>query len=118
MAQYMIIFNRPISDNVTLFGFKICDGKQASLYMHCVDLLMQDDAKFDSGNDELTYSNEDFDSIKITSNETKLLCKLFDLDYLNESSIVGIFPDAINDAYELELLNEDENEDLDELEDF
>ena len=46
----------------------------------------------------------------------KLLCKLFDLDYLNESSIVGIFPDAVNDAYELGLTDEDD--DLDELEEY
>ena len=116
MAQYMITFTKPITDNVTLFGFKICDGKQASLYMHCIDLLTQEDAKFDTGNDELNYSNEDFDSIKITTAEIKLLCKLFDLDYLNESSIVGIFPDAVNDAYELGLTDEDD--DLDELEEY
>jgi hypothetical protein len=118
MAQYMINFTRPISDNITLFGFKICDNKQASLYLHCVDLLTQEDAKFDIGNDEINYSNDDFELIKITNTETKLLCKLFDLDYLNESSIIGIFPDAINDAYELGLTDDDNDDEIDNIDEF
>ena len=111
MAHYLITFNKQISNDKNLFGFKIFDSKQASLYMHCVNLLSQEAIVFDGGSEEYQYFQEDFESIKLTSSEVKTLCKLFYLDFLNESSIVGIFPDAINDAYDNNLVDEDENED-------
>ena len=42
MAHYLITFNKQISNDKNLFGFKIFDSKQASLYMHCVNLLSQE----------------------------------------------------------------------------
>lgn len=113
----MITFTKQISDDINLFGFKIFDGKNASLYMNCINLLSQEDIKFDSGYEEIQYVIEDFESIKITSAELKTLCKLFDLDFLNESATIGIFPDAVNDAYEYDLINEDED-DFYDIDDF
>lgn len=110
MAHYLITFNKQISDDKNLFGFKIFDSKQASLYMHCIDLLSQEDIFFDGGSEEYQYFQEDFESMKLTSSEVKTLCKIFYLDFLNESSSIGIFPDAINDAYDNNLVDEDEDD--------
>lgn len=119
MAQYLTTFTKQISDDINLFGFKIFDSKQASLYMHCIDLLSQDYFTFDGGIEEIQYSIDDFESIKISSAEMKTLCKIFELDYLNESSSIGIFPDAINDAYENGLIDDEENvEDQDYIDDY
>ena len=119
MAHYLITFNKQISNDKNLFGFKIFDSKQASLYMHCVNLLSQEAIFFFWGSEEYQYFQEDFESIKLTSSEVKALCKLFYLDFLNESSIVGIFPDAINDAYDNNLVDEDEDEnDIEDIDEY
>lgn len=115
MAQYLITYSRQINDD-NLFGFKIYDQKQANLYMHCVNLLAQENISWNFDEYQLPYDVEDFVINKITSGEMKTLCKLFDLDYLNESSVVGTFPDAINDSYENNLTDEDEDE-IDDFED-
>lgn len=115
MAQYLITYSKQINEN-NLFGFKIYDQKQANLYMHCVDALVQENISWNFDEYQLPYDNEDFVINKITSSEMKTLCKLFDLDYLNESSVVGTFPDAINDSYEYNLID-DEEDDIEDIDD-
>jgi hypothetical protein len=114
MAQYLITYSRPTNDQ-SIFGFKICDSKQANLYMHCVNLLIQENVSWNYDENQLPYENDDFEVTKLTTPEMKTLCRIFDMDYLNESNIVGTFPDAINDAYEYNLIDEDEN-DISDLE--
>lgn len=115
MAQYLIKCTKDVNDE-TLFGFKVCDSKQANLYMHCINLLSEDNETWYFNDQQLNYESDDFEVIKITNSEMKTLCKLFNLDYLNESTIIGALPDAINDAYEYNLINEDED-DIDAIED-
>jgi hypothetical protein len=110
MAHFLITYSKPINDNTTIFGFKVCDSKQTNLYMHCVNQLVQENMSWNYDEIQLSYELDDFELMKITTPEMKTLCKLFDLDYLNESSIMGAFPDAINDAYEYNLIDEDEND--------
>lgn len=115
MAQYLVTYTKQLNDDV-IFGFKIYDAKQANLYMHCVNLLIQEQISWNFEDIQLPYESDDFETMKLTSSEVKTLCKLFDLDYLNESSIIGSFPDAINDAYEYNLIDEDESN-IDEIDD-
>jgi hypothetical protein len=104
-ANYLIIFSKEdsFSDSI-LFGFKLFDNKESCQFMKCVNLLANEDASFEFNNITYSYNSDEFIKIKLTSSDLKTLNKVFDFSY--EKNSLGIFPDAINDAYDLDLIDE------------
>lgn len=116
MAKNIIIFKEETEDfSNTLFGFKIVDSKVAEKYMLLINKLSNKSIDFDFGYGVSSYDVEKFEVTKLTSMDLKILEKLFDVDLDNfESTVVGIFPDVFNDAYEAGItddLEEDDEED-------
>lgn len=108
MAKNIIIF-RESSDDVsnTLFGFKIVDAKLSEKYISLINKLSNKNIDFDFGYGTTLYDIDKFEIMKITSSDVKFLEKIFDLEIDNmESSTVGIFPDVFNDAYEIGLIDD------------
>jgi len=117
MAKNIIIYQNISDGDKSLLGFKILNQKAANQFMKAVSLLENSSEKFDFNELSLDYSTENFEIYKITGSEIKVLTKLFSID--EEDDPIGVFPDAINDAYELNLLSdedEDEEDDYDEYE--
>lgn len=118
MAKNIIIFQNEPGEENTLLGFKILDINSTKQYMKAVSLLSNANEKFEINNMLIDYEMEKFEILKITAGDIKVLSKLFNVGEDEETA--GIFPDAINDAYELGLLSDDDeyneynDEDFDE----
>ena len=110
MAKNIIIFQDSTTDEEsTLFGFKILNQNSTKQFMKSVSLLSNIGEKFDVNNSSIYYDMEKFEVIKISSYELKVLTKIFNIE--DEEESIGIFPDAINDAYEFGLLSDNNDED-------
>jgi hypothetical protein len=116
MAKNIIIFRESTEDvSNTLFGFKIVESKLLEKYISLINKLSNKNAEFDFGYGVTSYDIEKFEVMKLSSVDVKYLEKLFDIDGDNlESSSVGIFPDVFNDAYEIGLIDDldDDEEDF------
>lgn len=86
MKIKLITFTNNISDNITYFGFKIFSSKDANQFIKCVQRLEENNSEFDSGDIYLPWNQSDFEIQDISSNDCKLLYKLFDLDIKDETS--------------------------------
>jgi hypothetical protein len=107
----LIVFNIDISDSQNIFGFKLFNNNDAKQYLKCVKLLENNNSEITTNAESYEYSSQYFSMFNATSNELKVLQKFFDIDDdLSESNAVGFFPNAIEDAYEEGLLDEDEDE--------
>jgi len=107
----LIVFNIDISDSQNIFGFKLFNNNDAKQYLKCVKLLENNNSEITTNAESYEYSSQYFSMFNATSNELKVLQKFFDIDGdLSESNAVGFFPNAIEDAYEEGLLDEDEDE--------
>lgn len=111
MAKNIIIFQNIPGDNNSLAGFKILDKFSSNRFLKAVSLLSDAGEKFEIDEMILDYDKEKFEVLKIGSTEIKVLLKLFNIE--DEESF-GIFPDAINDAYECGLMTDDEDENYNE----
>lgn len=105
MAKNIIIFQNIPDDNNSLIGFKIFDKISTNRFLKAVSLLSDAGEKFEMNDTLLDYDKEKFEILKISSNEIKILSRLFNIE--DEESF-GIFPDAINDAYEYGLMSDDD----------
>ena len=114
MAKNIIIFQHTPDENNSLFGFKIFNQKTAKQFMHVVSILADSNEKFEFNDSLIDYDVENFEIMKISTTELKVLLKLFNCG--EEEECVGVFPDAINDAYELGLISDDEEYSDDEYE--
>lgn len=115
MAKNIIIFQDDPGEENTLLGFKILNANSTKQFMKAVSLLSNVNEKFEINNMLIDYEIEKFEILKITAGDIKVLSKLFNVEEDEETA--GIFPDAINDAYELGLMSDDEetdDEDFDE----
>lgn len=114
-TNYLIIFSK--EDTFTdsaFFGFKLFEKNEAKQYMKCIKKLSEDGVSFEIDGNSYIYSDEDFSEMKLTASDIKTLNKIFDFSY--EKNGLGIFPDAINDAYDLNLFDEDYNDDYNDEE--
>ena len=116
MTKNIIIFQNSPDEEVSLFGFKIFNQKSAKHFMKAISILANSNEKFEYDNISIDYDVEKFELMKVSSTDIKTLSKLFNVE--NEEESVGIFPDAINDAYELGLMSDEEDEDEDYLNDY
>lgn len=116
MAKNIVIFQEN-EDSISnsIFGFKIMDQKLTDKFLNLVKKLANKNAVYDFGQGVSYYDIEKFEVIKLSSVDIRVLEKLFDIqDGTSESSIVGIFPDAFNDAYEIGLIGDIDDEDDEE----
>lgn len=109
MAKNIIIFQDSPDDDNTLLGFKILNQKATKQLMKAITLLANANEKFEFNETLIDYDVEKFEIIKVTTGDIKVLSKLFNIE--EEEETIGIFPDAINDAYELGLISDDEDYD-------
>lgn len=104
-SRYIIIYHRQDEDS-PLLGFSIMESQEASQYMKAVKRLADEECmiEFDNRIYDSVYDENDFIKTKISESEEAILEKLFDI----EESTVGLFPNAVDDAYDNGLLDEDE----------
>ena len=102
-SKYIIIYHRQDED-FPFLGFSIMESQEASQYMKAVKRLADEECmkEFDNRIYDAVYDENDFNKMKISESEEAILDKLFDV----EESTVGMFPDAVNDAYDNGLLDE------------
>ena len=102
-SKYIIIYHRQDED-FPLLGFSIMESQEASQYMKAVNRLADEECmiEFDNRIYDAVYDENDFIKMKISESEEAILDKLFDV----EESTIGMFPDAVNDAYDNGLLDE------------
>jgi len=120
MAKNIIIFRESTDDiSNTPFGFKIVDSKLSEKYFSLINKLANRNIEFDFGYGTLSYDIDKFEILKISNSDIKILEKIFDIEIGDHSSEpVGIFPDVMNDAYEVGLISDiDEGEDEEDIED-
>jgi len=110
--KYIIIYSRQDADP-NLFGFSIMESKKASQYMKAVNLLAEESLPVSVAEmfQDVIYDSEDFIKMKLNATDLSVLEKIFNLE--DEEEFVGIFPDAIADAYD-NGLTEESDEDYDE----
>lgn len=91
-------------------GFKILPNKEAKKYKKAVKLLQNNSSTFSFGSDEYEWSYDSVQIKKVTANEIKVINGIFGMDYDNGfSKSIGFIPDAIEQAYEEGLTDEDGN---------
>ena len=112
MAKNIIIFRESEDDiSNTLFGFKIVDSKLSEKYLSLINKLANRNIEFDFGYGTSFYDIEKFEVLKITNADIKILEKIFDVEISDlDSGTVGIFPDVLNDAYEVGLIDDIEDD--------
>ena len=115
MAKNIIIFQDSPGEDKTLLGFKILSPKATKQLMKAITLLSNAGGKFEFNEILVDYDIEKFDIIKATAGDLKVLSKLFNIE--EEEETAGVFPDPLNDAYELGLISDDED-DEDFLEEY
>lgn len=108
---YLITFTKALnSDCMRNFaGFKIFGKEQAKLYMKSLKQLEEGCCVFDFEDLQFPYVFDEFNLIKLTTKERQLIEKIFDISI--EDGAVGIFPDAIDDAVELNVIDDEYSED-------
>jgi hypothetical protein len=108
-SKYIIIFTRQESD-ISFLGFSIMDSKKASQYMKAVNKLAEDNCIISMCDtiDDIIYDTNDFIKMKVASSEVDILQKIFNIEQDEEA--VGFFPDAVTDAYDNGLSEENEDD--------
>jgi len=109
-SKYIIIFSRQGTE-VNFLGFSLMEAKKASQYMKAVNDLAEEGCVVSicDNIEDITYDANDFIKIKVNSSDLLLLQKLFDVE--EDEVPIGIFPNAITDAYDNGLIDEDEEYD-------
>lgn len=97
-SNYIIIFQKEDEYNDSYLGIKLFEKSEAMFFLKCVKFLEENNEWFIVESLNIDYKLDDFRLVKISLDETKVLNKLFDIESSGEK--VGVFPDAINDAYE------------------
>ena len=106
---HIIIFLRESeTDSSQMFGFKLFEKAEAQQYIKAVKILANNECSFDAEFSSIMYVTSDFSMMKLSANDLKFLSKIFAVNEDNDH--IGIFPDAINDAYENGLLEEEEDD--------
>lgn len=93
-----------------VIGFKILPNKEAKKYKKAVKTLEQNGSTFSFGSDDYDWNSENVQIKNITAAQIKTLNAVFSMDYDNGfSKTVGFIPDAIEQAYEEGLTDQDGN---------
>ena len=112
ISKYIIIYSKEETD-ANYFGFSIMEGKKASQFMKAVEKLSEEGCPLSiNDNTDVSYESDDFVKIKMNPADLSVLQKIFDVD--NDEEPIGIFPNAINDAYDNGLFEENEEDPYDE----
>ena len=93
-----------------VIGFKILPNKEAKKYKKAVKVLEENCSTFSFAGDDYDWNSEYVQIKNITAAQIKTLNAVFSMDYDNGfSKTVGFIPDAIEQAYEEGLTDEDGN---------
>lgn len=93
-----------------VIGFKILPNKEAKKYKKAVKVLEENGSTFSFGADDYDWNSENIQIKNITAAQIKTLNAVFSMDYDNGfSKTVGFIPDAIEQAYEEGLTDQDGN---------
>lgn len=93
-----------------VIGFQILPNKEAKKYKKAVKALEENGSTFSFGSDDYDWNSENVQIKNVTAAQIKTLNAVFSMDYDNGfSKTVGFLPDAIEQAYEEGLTDEDGN---------
>lgn len=113
LTNKLISFNIDNGDGNNIFGFKIFNNAGAKQYLTAVKLLENNNIEFSTSTDSYEYQSQYFTVTNVSNADLKVLSKFFDIDFDDsESNVLGFFPDAVEDAYDEGLF--DENDDSEE----
>lgn len=112
VSSKLIIFSYELQSGENIFGFKIASPNEYKQIIKALKLLENNQSQFSYNNQYYQYSLEDFNFQSISSSEIKQFNKFFDLAADdNESSTIGFFPNILEDAYEDNLISDQEETD-------
>lgn len=110
LTNKLISFNIDNGSGNSIFGFKIFNNSGAKQYLTAVKLLENNNIEFSTSTDSYEYQSQYFTVTNISNTDLKVLSKCFDIDFNDsESNALGFFPDAVEDAYDEGLFDEDED---------
>lgn len=112
--NYIIVYSKSDAEDDTYFGFKLFEKQEADQYMKCIKELTDTNSTFSVGSVQEFYNADDFVKSKVSASDIKFLNKFFDL---SNGDQIGIFPDAVNDAYDYGLIDDLDEETDEEDED-
>lgn len=93
-----------------VIGFQILPNKEAKKYKKAVKALEENGSTFSFGSDDYDWNSENVQIKNITAAQIKTLNAVFSMDYDNGfSKTVGFIPDAIEQAYDEGLTDQDGN---------
>lgn len=93
-----------------VIGFKILPNKEAKKYKKAVKALEENGSSFSFGSDDYDWNSQNIQIKNITAAQIKTLNAVFSMDYDNGfSKTVGFIPDAVEQAYEEGLTDQNGN---------
>lgn len=93
-----------------VIGFQILPNKEAKKYKKAVKALEENGSTFSFGSDDYDWNSENVQIKNITAAQIKTLNAVFSMDYDNGfSKTVGFIPDAIEQAFDEGLTDQDGN---------
>ena len=111
---FLITFIKTLNedDSKNFAGFRIMSKEQAKLFMKALRRLSAKFSEFYFNDLSFTYSEEDFTLSKLSASDRKTLEKFFNVTV--DEGQIGVFPDAVDDALTIGLIDEYEDSDEDE----
>lgn len=101
----VLFFTQDIEEQV--IGFKILPTKEANIYKKAVKLLSQNESTYSFGEQDYSWRDTTIDIKSISNAEVKTLNTIFEMDYdVGTSRAVGFIPDAIEQAQDQELMDQ------------
>lgn len=111
LSNKLISCNIEKSDGTNIFGFKIFNNESAKNYLKAVKLLENNNSEFMVDSESVDYQTQLFTVTTVSNSDLKTLSKFFDIDFNDtESNTIGFLPNAIEDAYDEYLYDEEESE--------
>lgn len=120
MAMKLVLFYSQEQEEEVI-GFKILSSKDANKFKKAAKLLEDNGNSYSFGGDQFQWSLENFEFKSLNNTDIKVLNSIFSMDYDNGfSRTVGFCPDALEQAYEQGLIDEDgkpQSDDYDQYQD-
>lgn len=110
-SSKIIIFTLETISGENILGFKIASSQETAQIKKALKLLEDNYSKFAFDNTSYQYSLQNFEFVNVSSADLKVLNKFFDINLDDEeSNTIGFIPNIIEDAYQENLLNDEEEQ--------
>lgn len=120
MAMKLVLFYSQEQEEEVI-GFKILSSKDANKFKKAAKLLEDNGNSYSFGGDQFQWNLENFEFKSLNNTDIKVLNSIFSMDYDNGfSRTIGFCPDALEQAYEQGLIDEDgkpQSDDYDQYQD-